>query len=115
MLMCGDWGCPTYTLNYCLQNGQKLPKWELRAQRGIFLGISKQHSSNITQLLHLSSGIISPQYHVVFDNYFQMVSSTEVNVPQSWESVFTYLSQCWFDDEDLNEDVANRLNVTLEN
>ena len=43
-----------------------------------------------------------------------MVSSTEVDVPQSWENLFTYLSQRWFDDEDLNEEVTDRLNVTLE-
>ena len=56
---------------YLLQNGQKLPKWEPCAQCGVLLGISKQHSSNIPQVLHLSTGAISPQYHVVFDNYFQ--------------------------------------------
>ncbi len=29
--------------------------------------------------------------------------------------MFTYSSQCWFDDDNLNEDVADRLDVTLEN
>ena len=109
------WGCPTYTLNYCFQNGQKLPKWELRARRGIFLGISKRHSSNVPQVLHLSTGAISPQYHVVFDDYFQTVSSTEVDVPQSWENLFTYSTQHWFEEEDFNEEVADWLDVSLEN
>ena len=77
------WGCPTYTLNYHLQNGQKLPKWEPCARRGVFLGIFKKHSSMVLQVLHLSTGAISPQYHVVFGDYFQTVSSTEVDVPQS--------------------------------
>ncbi len=84
------WGCPTYTLNYRLQNGQKIPKWEPRARRGVFLGISKQHSSNVPQVLHLSTGAILPQYHIVFDDFFQTVSSTEVDVPQSWENLFNY-------------------------
>ena len=47
------WGCPTYTLNYCLQNGQKRPKWELRAWRGVFLGISKKHSSNVLDITNV--------------------------------------------------------------
>ena len=94
------WGCPTYTLKCHLQNGHKLPKWEPHAWCGIFLGISKQHSSKAPQVLHLSTGAISLQYHVVFDDYFQTVLLTEVNIPQSWENLFTYLSQHWFDDKD---------------
>ena len=109
------WGCRIYTLNYHLQNGQKVPKWELCAPRGIFLGISKRHSSNVPQVLHLSTGAIPPQYHVVFDDYFQTVSSTEVDVSQSWKNLFTYLTQQWFDEEDLNEEVSDRLDVSLEN
>ena len=108
-------GCPTYTLNYCLQNGQKLHKWEPRARRSVFLSISKRHSLNVLQVLHLSTGAISPQYHVVFDDYFQTMSSTEVDVPQSWENLFTYSTQRWFEEDVFNEEVANRLDVLLEN
>ena len=108
------WGCPTYTLDYRLQ-GQILPKWEPRARHGVFLGISKNHSSNVPQVLHLSTGAISPQYHIVFDDYFQTVSSTEVDVPQSWEKLSTYSTQLWFEEEDFNEEVSDRLDVLLEN
>ena len=104
------WGCPTYTITNRLQNGQKIPKWEPRARRGIFLGISKQHSSNVPQVLHLSTGAIMPQY-----DYFQTVSSTEVDVPQSWENLFNYSSQRWFEEDDLDEDVAEKLDASLEN
>ena len=108
-------GMRTYTVTYRLPNEWKLPKWEPRARRGVFLGISKRHSSKVPQVLNLSTGAISPQYHIVYDNYFQMVLSTEVDVPQSWENLFTYSSQHWFEEKDLDEEVADRLDVSLEN
>ena len=95
-------GMPTYTVTYHLQNGQKPPKWEPRARRGVFLGISKTHSSNFPQVLHLSTGALSPQYHIVFDD----VSSTEL----SWENLFTYSSE----EKDLNEEVVDRLDHRLD-
>ena len=69
------WGCPVYVLDPKLQQGKKLPRWEPRARRGIFVGYSTVHSSDVPLVLNLQTGHISPQYHVVFDDSFSTVPS----------------------------------------
>ena len=44
---------------------------------GQFLGISPDHSSTIGRILNLQSGFISPQYHVIYDNFFATVPNAE--------------------------------------
>ena len=75
------WGCPVYVLDPKLQDGKKLPKWTPRSRRGQFLGVSKQHSSNIGQILNLNTGAVSPQFHVVYDDLFSTVPNAELATP----------------------------------
>jgi len=67
------WGCPVYVLDPKLQDGQKLPKWDPRVQRGQFLGFSNEHSSTVGLILNHRTGTISPQFHCVYDDYFTTV------------------------------------------
>jgi hypothetical protein len=69
------WGCPVYVLDPTLQAGKKLPKWQPRSRRGLFVGLSDSHSSDVPLILNLSTGSISPQFHVVFDDSFSTVMS----------------------------------------
>ena len=69
------WGCPAYVLNPRLADGQKIPKWALRARQGQFLGFSTQHSSTVGMILNFQTGHISPQFHVVYDEKFTTVAS----------------------------------------
>ena len=71
------WGCPAYVLNGTLADGKKLPRWRPRSDRAVYVGHSPLHSSSVPLVLNLSSGHISPQYHVVFDNWFQTIGSTD--------------------------------------
>ena len=72
------WGCPVYVLDPKLQDGKKLPKWDPRARRGMYLGVSPDHSSShIGRVLNLRTGHISPQFHMVFDDKFTTVTNTE--------------------------------------
>ena len=84
------WGCPCYALDPKLQNGQKLPKWELKSRRATFMGVSAIHSSNVPLVLNLSTGHILPQFHVVFDDTFSTVLSIDINdePPIHWENFF---------------------------
>jgi hypothetical protein len=83
------WGCPVYVLDPTLQAGKKLPKWQPRSRRGLFVGLSDSHSSDVPLILNLSTGSISPQFHVVFDDSFSTVMSigTEDKVPTFWEEL----------------------------
>ena len=68
-------GCPVYVLDPKLQSGKKLPCWQPRSHRGVFVGYSSRHSSDVPLVLNLQTGSISPQYHVVFDDDFSTVCS----------------------------------------
>jgi hypothetical protein len=72
------WGCPVYVLDPKLQDGKKLPKWDPRARRGMYLGASTEHSSStIARILNLRTGHVSPQFHLVFDDKFTTISNLE--------------------------------------
>jgi len=65
-----------YVLEAKLQNDQKLPMWNRRARLGQFVGFSDKHSSMVANVRHLTTGYISPQFHVVFDDLFEKVNRT---------------------------------------
>jgi hypothetical protein len=46
------WGCPTYVLEPDLHDGKKIPRWQPRSRRGVFLGFSPSHSSTVPIVLH---------------------------------------------------------------
>ncbi len=73
------WGCPVYVLDPRLQDGKKIPKWNRRARQGQFLGFSEQHSSLVATVRHLTTGHVSPQFHVVFDDHFYTVYGDGTN------------------------------------
>jgi hypothetical protein len=83
-------GCPVYVLHPRLQDGHKVLKWQPRARRGQFLGYSMDHSSSIGLILNKDTGNISPQYHVVHDDYFTTVpsvDSTKTFDATSWQAI----------------------------
>ncbi len=84
------WGYPCYVLDPKLQNGQKLPRWQPKSCRAIFVGISPNHSNNVPLVLNLKTGHISPQFHVIFDDYFTTVMSIPEGdePPEHWEHLF---------------------------
>ena len=83
------WGCPVYVLDPTLQQGKKLPKWQPRSRQGIFLGFSRQHSSDVPLILNKTTGHISPQFHVVFDDNFTSVGSIGMSdePPDFWSKI----------------------------
>jgi hypothetical protein len=82
-------GCPVYVLDPKMQIGKKLPRWELRSRCGMFMGLSRQHASEVPRVLNLSTGSITTQYHVVFDDLFTTVSSVDRDhaPPDHWEDL----------------------------
>ena len=68
-------GCPVYVLDARLQSvgGAGPPKWDPRYRLGIYVGHSPSHAGSVALVLNPESGLISPQFHVVFDNNFTTV------------------------------------------
>jgi hypothetical protein len=69
------WGSPMYVLQPELQDAKKIGKWSPRARRALYLGVSPNHSSSVALVLNLTTGFISPQFHVVHDDLFATVTS----------------------------------------
>jgi hypothetical protein len=80
-------GCPVFVLDPKLQDSKRIPKWSMRSRRGVYLGISKHHSTTVHLVLNPATGNISPQYHVLFDDHFSTVFSNGNFDPSVWESL----------------------------
>jgi len=65
-------GCPVYVLQAPLQSpGGKFPKWQERSRVGIFLCHSPHHASSVPLILNTQTGLVSPQFHCVYDDRFE--------------------------------------------
>ena len=84
-------GCPTYVLDNALQSGQGIPKWKHRSRLGVYLRPSPSHARSVALVLNLCTGHVSPQFHVKFDDFFEMVQDkpTDLDAP---EPEWKYLS-----------------------
>ena len=115
------WGSPTYVLNKVISDGKKLPRWKPRSSRRMFVGLSKQHSTKAPLVLNLETGFISPQFHVVHDDFFATVSSSSDSTPDFtsdiWKNLFGsathYLSEEIDNESPRSEDVIAQSRVQL--
>ena len=85
-----------------------MPKWNLRDILGTCLGNSPSHAENAALILNPSTGHVSPQYNLAFDDDFTTVKRVRSGtVPQNWQDIFSKssesstsedcnLSQKWF-------------------
>ena len=89
---CHIWGCPVYVLDKTISDGKKLPRWKPRSTRQIFVGMSKKHASSVPLCLNPETGAITPQFHVVFDDSFTTVASSDDSLPDfgsdEWHKLF---------------------------
>ncbi len=101
-------GCPVFVLDPILQDGNKIPKWNSRACQGMFVGFSANHSSLVPLILNISTGKITPQYHVVFDDKFQTVVSlpTGTTVRDEWLNILAFGNDCFLDIDDTEDTVT---------
>ena len=67
-------GCPAYVLDESLQQGSIFHKWKERARVGMYLGKSPNHAMNVSLVMNIRNGLVSPQFHVQHDNRFDTVS-----------------------------------------
>ena len=60
-------------LNSRLQKNTKgVTKWDPRARLGIYIDRYPAHAGNVALVLNPNTGLVSPQYNVVFDDDFTM-------------------------------------------
>ena len=105
--------CPVYILDTRLQSvgGGGPPKWDPRASLGIYLGHSPSHAGSVALVMNPKISIVSPQFHLVFDDNFESVPHLNSGtVPENWEDLVTNsrekstegfydITKTWFDGE----------------
>ena len=77
-------GCPVYVLENALQQGQTLGKWENRSRIRMYLGPLPTHSRSVHMVLSIRTGLVSPQFHVRFDNFFESTSWVKFIPRSKW-------------------------------
>jgi len=70
---CHTFGCPAYVLDRRMQARMKMPKWAKRSRVGVYLGPSWAHAKSVGLVLSLTTGLVSPQFHVKYDDAFESV------------------------------------------
>jgi hypothetical protein len=109
------WGCPVYVLDRMISDRKKLPRWTPRSTRTINMGFSPKQAITVPIVLNPQTGYITPQFHVVFDDWFATAPASVDELPNFnadiWKrmlcnSTYRYI----LDDED-----QERLIVETEN
>ena len=83
-------GCPVYVLDNALQNAGGIKhKWKERSRVGVYLGRSPFHARSVALVLNLSTGRVSPQFHVQFDPGFHTVKKSfgGQSPPSMWQAI----------------------------
>ena len=100
------WGCPVYVLDKKIHDGNKLPRWKPRSTRQIYVGMSQKHASSVPLCLNPTTGAVTSQFHIVFDDEFSTIATSVDDLPDfgsaQWDQMFgesTY--QYMMDDDDL--------------
>ena len=111
---------PYYVLDRHLQKNPKgVPKWEPSARLGIYRVRSPDHAVNVALLLNPKTGLVSPQFYVVFDDDFTIFPHLQRGtVPPNWNKLvigsrekstdeFFDLTKIWFQPK--NDELADEI------
>jgi len=96
-------GLPCVRLRSDTSRWKKIPEWRPRSRRGQFLGFSATHSSTIGLIRNLRTGNVSPQFHVVYDDYHQIIptdGTNEVDSAEMWSQLLSTSSEKYLPDWD---------------
>ena len=95
------WGCPVFILDAPNQSGTiGTAKWNPKAHTGIYLGSSPCHAGSVALVLNLKTGLVSPQFHVVYDDNFTTVSClSSADPPPSCLNILKHSTESATDEE----------------
>ena len=82
-------GCPVFALQNDLAAGNTVPKWSPRSRLGLNLGPSPSHARTVNMVLNLFSGLVSPQFHCCYDDFFETTqhSHQDVITQANWKQL----------------------------
>jgi hypothetical protein len=87
-------------LDPSLQQGRKIPRWKPQSRAGVYLGLSPQHASSVPLVLSTTTGLVSPQFHVVYEVFFTTTKCLHTNeLPTHWPTLLTSSTVKYVDDD----------------
>ena len=73
-------GCPIYALDCNLASRISIGDWNKRARLGMYLGSSPRHAKTVSLVLNINNGLVSPQFHIRHDDFFETIDNKEGNM-----------------------------------
>jgi hypothetical protein len=75
--------CPVYVLDRRMQEGTSPPKWTKRTTQKVYVGHLHNYSKSVPMVWDPKTKLVSPQFHVMFDDNFDTVQAPDPNIKQS--------------------------------
>ena len=80
-------GCPVYSLDARLQGGCHIPKWDPRSSIDLYLCNSPRYTRTVSLVLNLTTGRVSPQFHVRHDKFFEIINTKYDTTISKWKEL----------------------------
>ena len=74
------WGYSVYILDSQLLNRFKIPRFNTQSRQNIYMDISPLHASSVKIILNPNINQLSPQYHCVYNNYFETIIFSKISL-----------------------------------
>jgi hypothetical protein len=71
--------CPVYVLDRRMQEGTSPPKWTKRTTQKVYVGHLHHYSRSVPMIWDPKTKLVSPQFHVMFDNNFDTIQPPDPN------------------------------------
>jgi hypothetical protein len=75
--------CPVYVLDRRIQEGTPPPKWTERTTQKVYVGHLHHYSKSVPMAWDPKTKLVSPQFHVMFDDNFDTVKAPYPNIKQA--------------------------------
>jgi hypothetical protein len=76
--------CPIYVLDRRMQEGTSPPKWTKQTTQKVYVGHLHHYSKSVPMVWDPKTELVSPQFHVMFDENFGTVQAPDKNIKQSY-------------------------------
>jgi hypothetical protein len=76
--------CPVYVLDRRMQEGKSTPKCTKRTTQKVYVGHLHHFSKSVPMVWDPNTKLVSPQFHVMFDDNFNTVQAPDPSITQSY-------------------------------
>ena len=91
-----------------IQGDQKIPKLDPQLRRAQYLVTSHLHKKTVCLFRNLSKRRISPQFHLVYDDYFETFYIHSDKPPEFWDNLIQFNRIRYdFDDTDYTPELKH--------